>query len=61
MGVYLCPVCLGKGIVANGFYRSIGQTWVSSSTTPEECRGCYGKGWVVVNDAAPLLGDDLLG
>jgi len=41
-----CPVCYGKGIVANGFYSTTEQAWSSSSTTPETCRSCGGKGIV---------------
>ena len=41
-----CPVCYGKGIVPNGFYRSTGETWTSSSITPESCRSCKGEGVV---------------
>lgn len=51
-----CPVCLGNGLVPNGFYgttnmgESGGLEWVSTSTEPETCRACDGKGYVVVED-----------
>jgi hypothetical protein len=42
-----CPVCFGKGLVANGFYSAPGQpTWPSTSTGPEKCRSCGGRGIV---------------
>nr|DAG31325.1 MAG TPA: hypothetical protein [Caudoviricetes sp.] len=41
---YRCPVCLGKGIVPNGFYNCIGNTIISTSTIPEQCKSCNGKG-----------------
>lgn len=46
---YCCPVCYGKGIVENGFYLYTGQTWPSSSLTPEQCRSCKGTGVVWSN------------
>lgn len=48
--VHCCPVCGGNGIVSNGFYNHTGNTWISSTTAPEQCRSCSGKGYVVVND-----------
>lgn len=38
------PVCGGNGIVSNGFYN----TWVTSTTAPEQCRSCNGKGYVEI-------------
>lgn len=46
--VHACPVCMGRGFVSGGFYSSVGQTWVSSTTLPEECRSCQGKGYIIV-------------
>lgn len=48
-----CPVCGGNGLVPNGYYshsHSNGPhgTWTSTSTMPETCRGCGGKGWITV-------------
>ena len=48
--VHCCPVCGGNGIVSNGFYNHTGNTWVTSTTAPEQCRSCHGKGYVVVDD-----------
>lgn len=42
---YRCPVCLGKGIVDQGFYSTTGMHWGSSSTA-ETCRSCQGTGVV---------------
>lgn len=42
--VRCCPVCGGNGIVSNGFYN----TWVTSTTAPEQCRSCNGKGYVEI-------------
>lgn len=42
--VRCCPVCGGNGIVYNGFYN----TWVTSTTAPEQCRSCNGKGYVEI-------------
>jgi hypothetical protein len=38
-----CPVCEGRGSVPIGFYVSVG---VNTSTMPESCRTCSGKGIV---------------
>lgn len=46
--VRCCPVCGGNGIVSNGFYNHTGNTWVTSTTTPEQCRSCGGKGYVEI-------------
>ena len=44
---FVCPVCNGRGLVPNGFYRAIGgQGWSSSSLEPEKCRSCWGTGIV---------------
>lgn len=49
--VYVCPVCGGKGLVPNGFYNTIGtQYYTSSSTAPETCRSCGGKGYIETSD-----------
>lgn len=41
---YICPVCRGNGLVDNGFYTQTTGQWTSTSTTPEPCRACAGKG-----------------
>lgn len=46
--VRCCPVCSGRGFVSGGFYSSTGNTWVTSTTTPDTCRTCGGKGYVEV-------------
>lgn len=46
--IHRCPVCCGKGVVPNGFYRSVGDTIISSTTAPEICRSCGGKGYIEV-------------
>lgn len=44
-----CPVCQGRGLVPNGFYRAVGvDSWTTNSLEPEQCRSCDGKGYVVV-------------
>jgi len=43
-----CPVCGGNGVVSNGFYNHTGNTWVTSTTAPEQCRSCNGKGYVEI-------------
>lgn len=50
--IYLCPVCLGKGLVPNGFYNVGGTTQYSSNCSPEICRSCNGKGYI--NDEKDL-------
>ena len=48
MKYQICPVCEGKGIVPNSFYSyPVGQGYVSSSTLPEKCRSCDGKGIIL--------------
>lgn len=43
-----CPICSGRGFVSGGFYSSTGNTWVTSTTTPDTCRTCGGKGYIEV-------------
>ncbi len=44
---FVCPVCNGRGLVPNGFYRAIGgEYWSTSSTIPEKCLSCQGTGIV---------------
>lgn len=45
-----CPVCNGNGLVPNGYYTQTSGIWGSTSTSPETCRGCNGRGWVEVSD-----------
>ncbi len=46
-GVHLCPVCCGRGIVPNGFYSGTERQYSTTSTTPETCRACGGRGIIV--------------
>jgi len=51
--VVKCPVCNGRGIVPQGFYMvPEGQNFSSSSTAPETCKTCGGKGYFTFNNAA---------
>ena len=44
---HVCPVCGGKGLVMNGFYRAIGvNSWSTGGSEPETCRSCAGRGIV---------------
>lgn len=43
---FVCPVCGGNGLVANGFYNQTGGQWSTTSATPEVCRSCNGTGIV---------------
>ena len=43
---YKCPVCSGKGFVPNGFYSCTGNSIISASTAPEQCKSCKGTGVV---------------
>jgi len=43
---FVCPVCGGNGLVANGFYNQVGGEWSSTSLTPEQCQSCQGTGIV---------------
>jgi len=45
-----CPVCLGRGLVSDGFYDQCSGHW-SSIGYFETCRSCNGKGWIVVSDS----------
>ena len=47
-----CPVCNGKGIVPNGFYKTVRYEYTSTSTSTvlETCRSCLGTGIVTVQD-----------
>ncbi len=55
MGVYKCPVCEGRGLVAEGFYNIGSNVYQSTSTNPTTtCRTCNGKG--IVWDAEMFKG-----
>lgn len=46
-----CPICLGNGLVPSGLYSTTRQEegclrWSSSSTEPETCKSCGGKGYI---------------
>ena len=43
---FVCPVCVGNGLVPNGFYNQTGGTWVSTSGENIECNSCQGTGIV---------------
>ena len=45
---HCCPVCEGRGIVPAGFYAVPKQqpSYTSTSSGPETCRSCSGKGIV---------------
>jgi len=45
---HCCPVCNGQGIVPNGFYMYPQREYASTSTAPETCRSCGGKGYILV-------------
>ena len=50
MSVQICPVCGGKGLVPNGFYdlsSNLDNIRKIVSTTPETCRSCQGKGYII--------------
>lgn len=47
MSAQVCPVCGGKGLVPNGFY-DVSSNLSTTSATPETCRSCQGKGYIVV-------------
>ena len=51
MSAQVCPVCGGKGLVRNGFYdvgsTNPGETCKTTSATPETCRSCGGKGYII--------------
>jgi len=48
MRYQVCPVCGDRGIVPQGFYvYPAGQGFSSTSTSPEECRCCNGKGKIL--------------
>lgn len=43
-----CPVCLGRGLVVEGFYLVYEMTdyFTTTGTATERCRSCDGKGIV---------------
>lgn len=46
--IELCPVCNGRGKVAEGFYSGSCSSgyYITASTGMEECRSCNGKGYI---------------
>ena len=47
MSAQVCPVCGGKGLVPRGFY-DVSSNLSTTSATPETCRSCGGKGYIIV-------------
>jgi hypothetical protein len=50
MSAQVCPVCGGKGLVPKGFYdvsSNLGSIYKTTSITPETCRSCRGKGYII--------------
>ena len=48
-----CPVCLGNGLVPNGFYSTTRHeydalVWVSGTTEFEKCHSCRGRGYIKI-------------
>lgn len=41
--IYKCPVCMGSGLVPNGFYLNAFNN-TTSQVTSEKCRTCNGSG-----------------
>lgn len=41
---HTCPVCKGRKVVPNGFYRITNGCGMSSDATPEVCKSCNGTG-----------------
>lgn len=41
---HTCPVCLGRGRVAEGFYAPVHETSRSTGAGTEACRACRGAG-----------------
>lgn len=41
-----CPVCGGRGIVPTGFYDTTSGYYTTTTTAPEGCRSCGGRGVV---------------
>ena len=48
---FACPVCLGRGFVAKGFYSTTIGSWVGNSTATEQCRTCIGTGMAWCQEA----------
>jgi hypothetical protein len=42
---HTCPVCQGRGVLPAGFYHPSGAASLTS-TAPERCRSCSGKGYL---------------
>lgn len=51
MSAEKCPVCRGNGLVPNGFYNQTSGMRSTCSLTPETCRSCQGKGFVIVDES----------
>lgn len=51
---YMCPICLGKGIVCGGFYVTLPGCDGISSSTSEQCKSCNGQGIIYVDDTEDI-------
>lgn len=75
MGVYICPVCSGKGLVMSDFYEHKDPYGFASTAMPtltQTCRSCGGRGIVFDThgdtetfaqhyDCLPIPHDDFFG
>ena len=55
---FKCPVCGGRGLVPNGFYRQTSGTWLTGDTAFDECRTCHGSGIVWGEDITEVDFED---
>ena len=55
----ICPVCMGNGLVPDGFYRQTSGKITSSTIEPEKCRSCNGKGYVLIEDEKIVIKEEI--
>jgi len=62
MSLERCPVCNGNGLVSAGFYSHPGDwpEWTTSTTNPETCHSCEGKGWILVPEPVITLQNEAI-
>lgn len=51
----ICPVCQGRGFVAQGFYQSCQTDTFVGTGGIETCRSCKGKGYVNIQEHQNLV------
>jgi len=57
--VATCPVCMGNGLVPDGFYSQTSGNWLATTAEGETCRSCDGKGYILFEDENIVIKNEM--